>query len=402
MNQIIISLTSYPARIQIVAQVIESLFKQTEQADEIILWLSMLEFPDKHKDLPEYLNDLIGKNGFRIEWVNENLKSHKKYFYALQDSEDIVITVDDDVIYSDRMVSTLMDSYRKHPTAVSARNVHIITKKNEKIAPYLSWSGDVKEYIGQERMDLCAIGVNGILYPPRCSRQNWFDIPSIRKCAEDQDDLWLKFQEIIDNVPIVYTGLGGNDRLLIKEAPGEPLWLKNSYLGANDKAVNKLTNILMKDNQQVYRKWFESLMTIEGFWAARREIYFSQLRNMIGDQTGKTLYICGAGKYAHILYDFIKSCRMQGYITAFLVTERGRNTYKDEVALKRIEDLKEDEAFIVLCGVSEYYREEMKGALKKYRLHEWIEMDLIGIEKLLKWENDCMHVENLSHVEMMG
>lgn len=383
MNKIIISLTSYPARISIVDQVIESLFEQTEQADEIVLWLSSLEFPNKYKDLPEKLNNLVGKNGFRIEWINENIRSHKKYFYVLQNSEDIIITVDDDTIYSNRMVSTLMDSYRKHPHAVSARNIHIITKSDGGITPYLSWLGEVEEYIGQERMDLCAIGVNGILYPPKCSRQNWFDISSIRKYAEDQDDLWLKFNEIIDNVPVVYTGLEGEDRA-IEGAPGEPLCFKNSYGGANDDSISRLTDILKKNHKKIYQKWFENLMTMEEFWAVRREIYCSQLRDIIGCQ--KPLYICGAGKYAHILYDFIKSCGMQKYVTAYLVTEVGENTYKDETTIKRISELQGTEEFIVLCGVSEYYREEMKESFTIYGLHEWVDMDLKGIERLLKWE----------------
>lgn len=385
MNKIIISLTSYPARINIVDQVVLSLFKQTERADEIVLWLSTLEFPNTYKDLPECLSNLLGKKGFRIEWVNDNLKSHKKYFYALQDSEDIVITVDDDMIYSNQMVSTLMDSYRKHPYAISARNIHIITKTNEEIAPYLSWVAETNEYIGQERMDLCAIGVNGILYPPKCSNANWFDISSIKKYAENQDDLWLKFNQIVDNIPVVYTGLEGEDRV-IEEAPGEPLCFKNAYGGANDVSINELTHILREKHQKLYQDWFDSLMTTEGFWSARREIYCSQLRDIIGSRTGKPVYICGAGKYAHILYDFIGSCGMQGHVTAFLVTERGENVYKDKMILKTIRDLEEGEEFIVLCGVSELYREEMKDALKKCRLYEWVEVDLMGIERVLKWE----------------
>ena len=50
MQRIIISLTSYPARIHIVYKVIESLIKQKEKADEIILWLSILEFPNQIDD----------------------------------------------------------------------------------------------------------------------------------------------------------------------------------------------------------------------------------------------------------------------------------------------------------------------------------------------------------------
>lgn len=385
MNKIIISLTSYPDRINTVDQVIKSLFEQTEKADEIILWLSTMEFSNKYKDLPERLNDLAGVNGFRIEWVDENIKSHKKYFYALPDSESIIITVDDDMIYSKQMVRTLMDSYRQHPHAISARNIHIITRKDGKIAPYLLWFDGVEEYIGQERMDFCAIGVNGILYPPGCSSRDWFDSVAIGKYAEDQDDLWLKFNEIIHNVPVVYTGMGGEDRA-VEGAAGEPLCFKNAYGGANDAAVSKLTDILMKNYQKLYQRWFDDLMNMQEYWAARRDFFCSQLKDVIGSRAEKSVYICGAGKYAHVLYDFIKSCGMQKQIVAFLVTENGENTYKDEVTLKRIRELNKSEECTILCGVSEYYREVMKKALTICQSYEWVEMDLIGIERLLKWE----------------
>lgn len=388
MPKIVISLTSYPDRINIVHQVIDSLFRQKEQADEIILWLSVMEFPNKYDDLPESLNCLIGKKGFRVEWVNENIKSHKKYFYALQDNKNITITVDDDMYYSDTMVSTLMDSYRKHPYAVSARNVHIITRKRDKIAPYLTWEGNVNEYIGMERMDLCAIGVNGILYPPKCSRGSWFDSACIMENAEDQDDLWLKFNEIIDKVPVVYTGIREKDQV-IEGSQNNPLYIKNAHGGENDVSICKLIQNLKKHYENIYQSWFEGLMTIEEFWSKKRKFYNNQLTNIIIRQKGKNLYICGAGKYAHILYDFIRSCDKEKNITGFLITRNSDNGCSDdEIDIKITKDLKEMEEFTVICGVGEGYREELKKALEVFRFHEWVDIDLLGIEKLLKWERE--------------
>lgn len=237
MKNVVISFTSYPARINMVNRVIESLFRQREQVDEIILWLSIEEFPEKYNNLPENLTNLIGKNGFHIEWVKENLKSHKKYFYALQNSKDINITVDDDMYYSDTLVSTLMNSYRKYPYAISARGVRIIMKEGEQIIPYIAWESEVSEYIGIEKMDLCAIGVNGILYPPGCAKERWFDIPSIIKLAENQDDLWLKWNQIIDNIPVVYTGIIESDKVL-ENSQKTSLYFQNMYGGFNDISIH--------------------------------------------------------------------------------------------------------------------------------------------------------------------
>ena len=53
--KLIVSLTSFPARINTVHQVIESLLNQTKKADKIILWLAPEQFPNGEKDLPEKL-----------------------------------------------------------------------------------------------------------------------------------------------------------------------------------------------------------------------------------------------------------------------------------------------------------------------------------------------------------
>ncbi len=386
MQKLVLSLTSYPARIHTVNQVIESLFKQKEQPDEIILWLSILEFPNRYNDIPEILKCLIGKNGFHIEWVNENIKSHKKYFYALQNKENITITIDDDMCYSNLMVSTLMDSYRKHPHAISARNVHIITKRNEKISPYLDWESDVIEYIGDERMDLCAIGVSGILYPPGCSNQNWFDICTIIQNAENQDDLWLKFNEIIDEIPVVYTGLGEKDQM-IENLQGTALYLQNAQGGGNDISFSKLSNILKEKYEKIYYSWFKNLMTVEDFWTGKREVFTSKLKNAIDRCDKRNIYIAGAGKYAHILYRFIESCDMKKYISSFLITgDVEDKNNEDKMDIKLIEELKINEKFIVICGVGELYRVEFKETLKSFKFCEWIDIDLLGIERLLQWE----------------
>ena len=74
MPKIIVSFTSYPKRMKTVHKVVESLLNQTICADEIILFLSILEFPQREEDLPVELLNMIGKKGFKIEWVEDNLK----------------------------------------------------------------------------------------------------------------------------------------------------------------------------------------------------------------------------------------------------------------------------------------------------------------------------------------
>lgn len=380
-KEIIISLTSYPNRIGTIHKVIESLLRQTEQADEVVLWLSKMEFPHQTDDLPKELKCLIGKGGFHIEWVEGNLKSHKKYFYVLQNNDAVVITVDDDMIYANTLVETLMDSYRRHPNAISARNVHMIFGENGVQAPYKYWEYYVSEYRDLERMDLCAVGVNGILYPPGCANEQWFNLEEIKSYAENQDDLWLKYHEIIDKIPIVYTGMGERD-VLIEGTQNNALYLSNLDGTNNDSCWSRLMCLMKKNHETVYQEWMGTLMEKKKFIQAKRRFYHEELESIFANN--KAVYIAGAGKYAYILYKFIESCGRIGNLKGFLVTANAKTG--DVVNIKNIKELNRNESFTVICGVREKYREEFKKELAIYGLCEWIDIDLDDIRRLLNLE----------------
>lgn len=381
MGKIVVSFTSYPNRIKTVYKVVESLLDQTEKADDIVLWLSKLEFPKQCEDIPQNLKKLIGKNGFHIEWIDENLKSHKKYFYMLQNNEAVVITVDDDMYYSRSMVHTLMESYRNHPNAISARNASVILRRENYVAPYIEWESCTSEYMGIERMDLCAIGVNGILYPPYCADKKWFNKKIIENYAENQDDLWLKYNQIIDGIPVVYTGIDEND-ILIDHTQDNALYKKNVGERNNDNCIKILLNKLRTDYEKVYCEWFQNLIERGEFVASKRQYYIYKIRELFMNNCDKNIYICGAGEYAHILLEFLKKCGCRDNIEACLVSKRN----DEDIAVKQIDELGENEKFIVLCGVSEKHKAQMKRSIEKYKFCEWIDIglqDIVRLEKMI-------------------
>ena len=96
-RRLIVSLTSYPARIQYVPQVLDTLLAQTRPADEIVLYLSGDQFPGRESDLPEALRTAASGGKLRLRFVPGDLRPHKKYFYAFRDYPDAyIVTVDDD------------------------------------------------------------------------------------------------------------------------------------------------------------------------------------------------------------------------------------------------------------------------------------------------------------------
>ena len=120
---VIVSLTSFPARIKKVWLVIETILRQSQKPDKIILWLSKEQFPSLEILPPRLLGQQ--KRGLQIRLVDGDLKSHKKYYYTLHEfPNDIMITIDDDIFYRSTMIEDLYNySIRFSNTVISQRNI---------------------------------------------------------------------------------------------------------------------------------------------------------------------------------------------------------------------------------------------------------------------------------------
>ena len=107
-EEIIVSMTSFPARIEYVYLSLSQLFNQTLPPDKIELWLAEPQFPSH--ELPENLRPLIDL-GLEVKFCPEDIKGHKKYFYAMKSHPDsLVTTFDDDLIYHEWCIEELYKS----------------------------------------------------------------------------------------------------------------------------------------------------------------------------------------------------------------------------------------------------------------------------------------------------
>lgn len=200
-QKIIVSLTTIPERINYAALVIGIMLCQTMKPDKIQLYLGKSQFADVV--LPPLLREQE-RVGVEIFYV-EDLRPHTKYFYALQKyPNDIVITVDDDILYGEDLIENLMDSYRQFPQAVSAMRVHQITFADDgSIKGYNEWKYCCSDYIRQPRMDLLATGVGGVLYPPGVLPQEVFRKDIFAMYCPYADDIWLKVVQALNGIPCV-------------------------------------------------------------------------------------------------------------------------------------------------------------------------------------------------------
>ena len=207
MPKLIVSLTSYPGRIDSVKDVLNSLYAQTLRADEIILWLAQEEFPHGEADLPSPLLEDIAADRFTLRWC-DNLGSHKKYFYAMQEyPSDIIVTVDDDTFYHPDSLQKLFDAHTRFPNAVAALTTAAVPLDHKREPyPIDQWVFDFS-LMSEPSMLLTAIGVGGVLYPPNAVDKRIFDKALIlEKCTVQGktcgDDILLKVGEMLKGTPV--------------------------------------------------------------------------------------------------------------------------------------------------------------------------------------------------------
>ena len=171
-----------------------------EEKGRIILYLGK-ECDDAV--LPERLLALQ-RYGLEIKRGYADVRPHKKYLFAMQEyPEDIIITVDDDLMYDRNMIESLLDSYKKNPKAVSARRVHRITSSGGDLEPYDKFDKCWTRLTEPSHILLSTNGA-GTLFPPGSLPEEAFDIDTIKKLCLDADDIWIKFMLIKKGIPVVW------------------------------------------------------------------------------------------------------------------------------------------------------------------------------------------------------
>lgn len=221
-----ISLTSFPARINMVWKTIDSLFHQQLPPKEINLYLSIDEFPQKYDDLPESLKRYIPL-GLNIKFVKGNIKPHKKYHYFFeeclsQSTDKLFVTVDDDVYYLPDMLSNLYELHEKFPKSICSNVVHHVRPGQ----PYKCWDSDcIADYPSKSYI---AIGCGGILYDTSLFKNRYFlNIHLLNNLCPIADDIWLKAAELVNDIPVV-TGNFNIPFINIIGTQKHALWKKNT------------------------------------------------------------------------------------------------------------------------------------------------------------------------------
>ncbi len=228
-SKIIISVTSWTARINKVHLTVISLLNQTVKPNKIILWLAKDQFPDGNISLPKKLTRLE-RYGLEIRYCDD-LKPHKKYYYAMKEyPEYSIITVDDDVFYPEDTVEKLVKKSTEYPGVICCNWCHrFVLDDNEDVYSYDKW--ETRAFTGKPGYSCIPVGVGGVLYPPHSLHQEVFNEKAIKELCLTVDDFWLKAMAVYNHTKSVRTD--GQNKIYFTIMSTKKTGLYNKNVGEN-------------------------------------------------------------------------------------------------------------------------------------------------------------------------
>lgn len=189
-QKVIVSFTSYPKRIKDVWLVAETLLRQSVKPDEVILWLADSQF-DGLQSLPPRLLALQ-ERGLTIRFCDD-LRSHKKYYFALQEHpNDLVILADDDMFYPRDTIKKLVKLHGKYPQDICCITAQVMEPGFSALPsqwrnpglnePDLQHTDRIQVYTG-----------SGTLVSSGALSEEVFDRATFERICFHADDLWMTF-----------------------------------------------------------------------------------------------------------------------------------------------------------------------------------------------------------------
>lgn len=236
-EEIIVSLTSFPARLEYVYICLAQLFNQSLAPDRIILWLAEPQFPSKQ--LPENLTPYIEK-GLEVRFCPLDIKGHKKYFYAMQENPNsLIITFDDDLIYHEDCVKELYESYKRYPKCVSClRSQEIQMDRNGAVRPYNTWK-TLSDNSKPSLFFMPSTGA-GTLYPPHLLSKHTFDAELLSSICLTADDLWMKTMSLLEGIKVARVDKYHRPLTTIDGSQDVTLADENIFNSKNDECIKNL------------------------------------------------------------------------------------------------------------------------------------------------------------------
>lgn len=185
-HRLVVSLTSYPKRFDVLHLTIKSILAQDMAADVVVLWVAH----DDLRKLPQNVRELE-ERGLTIR-ATDDLRSYKKIIPALEEYGDaIIVTADDDVYYPRGWLRTFCEAYRPAVREVLCYRAHRMVLDEHGLAPYADWTFEITDT--EPASDIFFTGVGGVFYPPGVFHADVADQARLMELCPSTDDVWLNW-----------------------------------------------------------------------------------------------------------------------------------------------------------------------------------------------------------------
>ena len=195
--KIVVSLTSFPGRINTVHQCIKTILNQSLKPDKVVLWLAVEQFENKENDLPFQLLELKDY-GLEILWCHDN-RSYKKLIPAIKTfPNSIIVTADDDLYYDENWLELLYQGYVDYPKCIQCHRGSKLIRNNGQWA-FIVGGRDIYDHPSYLNK---LVGCGGVLYPPGCLHQDVLREDLFMKLAPSNDDIWFWLMGVLAGTKI--------------------------------------------------------------------------------------------------------------------------------------------------------------------------------------------------------
>lgn len=194
---VVVSLTSYGQRLATVHLAIESIGRGSVRPRRLLLWV---EDPRVAASPPAALARLQAR-GLELR-LSGGFGPHTKYYpYVASRPRHTLplVTADDDILYPRHWLRSLLRSYAVWPDTVSCHWANRMAVTGGTIGPYRSWTPLRTD---GKRRDSLALGVSGVLYPPRMLDRLAAEGTSFLERSPTADDIWLHWVALRGGVPV--------------------------------------------------------------------------------------------------------------------------------------------------------------------------------------------------------
>jgi hypothetical protein len=185
-REVIVSLTSYPARYKTLSWTIRSLLQQSVAADHTILWVTDSDFSELPPDVLE-----LRSQGLEIRTYPVNYKSYLKIIPALElFPTSYIVTADDDLPYWETWLEELSEEMRRTQSTSICHRAHRVTlDPNLMPLDYGDWEMAIS--LPASGALVFPTGVHGVMYDATKLHPKTTDSDEFLSLAPSADDIWL-------------------------------------------------------------------------------------------------------------------------------------------------------------------------------------------------------------------